>query len=343
MAFLKAVLGFLWMLLRNLLYRWILALSHVLRGLCAQWCRVCARKHLPGRRGKASPKQCVTLSDPAVKRPDPLIYDQYYLMALGFAVTWDNPDIWLEQGGGIVPPEDLKPDTTYDVVARIWNGSTEGSCVGLPVHFSYLSFGIGVKSHPVTPGPKDVTVNLGVKGGPNSPAFARTKWRTPAVPGHYCLQASFNWIDDYNPYNNLGQDNTLVGVSHSPVQFEFQLRNGTGFSDEFRFETDSYSIPRLPPCDRRRPEIHSGISAITQRPFDPVNVPSQHIRANHPLPAGWDVTFSPANPILDPGQEITVAAMVSPPNDLTGRQPINVHAFTKSGLAGGITFYVQGT
>jgi hypothetical protein len=271
-----------------------------------------------------------------------MIYDQYYLMALGFAVTWDNPDIWVEQGGIIVPPENLLPDTVYDVVARIWNSSTEGSCVGLPVHFSYLSFGVGVQSHPVTPGPQDVFVNLGVKGGPNSPALARTKWKTPPLAGHYCLQASFSWIDDSNPYNNLGQDNTLVGVSHSPVQFEFQLRNAKRFSQEFRFETDSYAIPRLPPCGEGRDKIRTGLIAITQRPYDPVTVPPQHVRGNYPLPAGWKIAFSPANPVLDSGHEITVVATVDPPAGFKGRQPVNVHAFSRSGLAGGLTFYVQG-
>lgn len=341
MAFLKAILGFVCVLLRTLLYGWIPALIRVLRKLFAELCRSWQRKHLSGRRGKTSPKQCVTLSDPAVKRPDPLIYDQYYLMALGFGVTWDNPDIWLEQGGVVVPPDKLLPDTIYDVVARIWNGSTEGSCVGLPVEFSYLSFGIGVQSHPVTPGPREVAVNLGVKGGPNCPAYAKTKWKTPALAGHYCLQASFSWIDDSNPYNNLGQDNTLVGVSHSAVHFEFQLRNAERFAQDFRFEADSYAIPRLPPCGEDRNEVPTRALAIDRRPFDPITIPSQHLRSNHPLPAGWNITFSPANPLLEAGQEITVHATVNPPNGFTERQPINVHAFTRSGLAGGLTLYVQ--
>src|SRR4029077_6504688 len=169
MAFLKAILGFVCVLLRTLLYGWIPALIRVLRKLFAELRRSCQRKHLSGRRGKNSPKQCVTLSDPAVKRPDPLIYDQYYLMALGFGVTWDNPDIWLEQGGVIVSSDQLTPNTTYDVVARIWNGSSEGVVKGLPVHFSYLSFGAGVHSNKILPGPDDVTVDLGVKGGAGCP------------------------------------------------------------------------------------------------------------------------------------------------------------------------------
>jgi len=184
----KLILGFLWAILRTLLYGWILGLIQVVREIWARTCRAARKKHLPGRQGKASPKPCVNLSDPAVKRPDPLIYDQYYLMALGFAVTWDNPDIWLELGGVVVPSGDLKPNTTYDVVARIWNSSTEGVVVGLPVHFSYLSFGAGVKSNTLKPGPDTISVDLGVKGSPECPAFARTKWTTPAA-GHYCLQA----------------------------------------------------------------------------------------------------------------------------------------------------------
>ena len=34
---------------------------------------------------------CVPINHPNFKRPDPLIYDQYYLMSLGLAVTWQNP------------------------------------------------------------------------------------------------------------------------------------------------------------------------------------------------------------------------------------------------------------
>ncbi len=135
MSLLKIILAFVIAMLRALLYGWILGLWSVLKTIWESCRRTCAKSRLPGRQGKASPQQCVTISDPAMKRPDPLIYDQYYLMALGFAVTWDNPDIWLEQGGVIVPSEKLKPKTTYDVFARIWNGSTEAVIAGLPVHF----------------------------------------------------------------------------------------------------------------------------------------------------------------------------------------------------------------
>src|SRR3954463_14533378 len=35
----------------------------------------------------------------AYRKPDPLLYSQTYLASLGFAVTWDNPDVTVERGG----------------------------------------------------------------------------------------------------------------------------------------------------------------------------------------------------------------------------------------------------
>jgi hypothetical protein len=80
-------------------------------------------------------------------RPDPLIYSQQYLMGLGLAVTWDNPDIWLERNGSRVSSHAIEPDTEYEIVARIWNGSTDAPVPLLHVRFSYLSFGGGGDQH----------------------------------------------------------------------------------------------------------------------------------------------------------------------------------------------------
>jgi hypothetical protein len=336
MALLRILAGFVWAVLTVLLYRWVLAFIAAVRLLCVDICRALAKEKLPGRQGKASPKQCATISDPAMIRPDPLIYDQYYLMALGFAVTWDNPDIWLELGGVRVSPDGLQPATTYDVIARIWNGSTEAPVMGLPVAFSYLSFGVGVQNHPIG----STTVNLGVKGAANCPTFAKMKWTTPAVPGHYCIQVAFAWLDDANPNNNLGQLNTQVGTAHSAATFAFQLRNVARASRTFRFETDTYALPPLPPCGTAR---GNGVRPPPERqtPWTPVTVPSRHNRRNYPLAEGWAITIAPANPRLAAGDEITIAVSVDAPSGFTGRQPINVHAFTETALVGGVTLYVD--
>jgi hypothetical protein len=158
---------------------------------------------------QADRAQRLLLPPPQVvhKRADPLLYSQRYLMSKGLAVTWDNPDIDLYRGGVLVPPGSLEPDTEYDVIVRVWNGSYDAPAPGLPVHLSFLSFGIGTTSTAVG----KTYVDLGVKGSAAHPAFAHLTWRTPVTPGHYCLQAFLDWPDDANRENNLGQKNTTVG------------------------------------------------------------------------------------------------------------------------------------
>jgi hypothetical protein len=247
MSVLKRFFAFLLAVLRALLYGWLLALIELLRMLWQRLQDCLARERLPGRLPKTSTSRCVKISDPAFKRPDPMIYDQYYLMSQGLAVTWDNPDIHIEFGGVPVSPHTLKPNTTYDVIARVWNNSTEAPVVDMPVIFSYLSFGMGTQSH----GIGQTKVTLDVKGGPVNPAFAKVPWKTPPVSGHYCVQVFLDWTDDANPNNNLGQTNTNVVAAHSPAQFDFQFRNSARTRQEYRFEVDAYTIPPPSPCGQK--------------------------------------------------------------------------------------------
>lgn len=331
----KALLHFLAAIVMTVLYQWVLRLM----ALCEQIrerCRIAeVNSRLPVRQQRAAKQPCVPISDPAYKRPDPMIYAQYYLMKQGLAVTWDNPDIELRQGGVVVPSHQLQPDTVYDVVARIWNNSTEAPVVGLPVWFSFLSFGAGTQSHPIGM----THVNLGVKGGPNHPAFATVKWKTPATPGHYCLQTRFEWVDDINPENNLGQENTDVGAAHSPVEFRFQLRNDSRERRTYRFDVDTYTIPPLDPCGESPPPPPE--PSPWRPPGTVANVPAKHDRRNYPVPPGWDVTLQPMAPVLAAGDEITVVLTITPPAAFRGRQAFNVHAFHRGGLAGGISVTVE--
>src|SRR5881628_771800 len=96
----------------------------------------------------------------------------------------DNPDIHLERAGVPVVSSDLDPDTEYEIVARIWNGSNNAPAVNLPVRFSYLDFGIGTVEVPVG----WTKVDLPINGAVGHPAIARHPWKTPAAPGHYCVR-----------------------------------------------------------------------------------------------------------------------------------------------------------
>src|SRR5437870_10683719 len=118
--------------LRTLLFGWLTAIPK----LIALICRVCRRRRCEGsqRDCRAARTPCVPIDDPAFVRPDPLIYAQHYLHSLGLAVTWNNPDIELRLNGTPVSSSLLEPGTTYEVVARIWNGSPSAPVVAMPVH-----------------------------------------------------------------------------------------------------------------------------------------------------------------------------------------------------------------
>jgi hypothetical protein len=337
MKYFYAILGFLLAVLKAILYQWALALAYLFRLITQAIARWRDLLRLPERLRKSPDQQCVRISDPAFKRPDPMIYDQYYLMKQGLAVTWDNPDIELLQGGLPVPSGSLLPNTDYEVVARVWNNSTEAPVKDMPVHFSYLSFGVATQSHPIG----DTKIDLGVKGGPGHPAFAKMKWTTPGSTGHFCIQVVLEWLDDANPNNNLGQENVVVGVAHSPAEFEFQLRNDTDIRQAYRFEADGYAIPPLPPCDRRPDPSGRSQPPARQLPGTIAVIPPEHDRRNYPVPVGWTVSFVPADPVLTPGAEVTIRLLVTPPAGFTGRQPVNVHAFRGDVLAGGVSVFVE--
>jgi hypothetical protein len=302
--------------------------------------RLCAFIH---RRIRPRGKHCDTLNSPVVRLPDPLIYDQYYLMSLGLPITWDNPDISIWQGGIPVAPSDLEADTTYTVVARIWNNSLYAPIAGLPVLFSYLSFGVGTVAHPIG----HTTVNLGVKGGPDQPAFASMAWTTPAVAGHYCIQVRLEPAADANWNNNLGQENTHVAAAHSPALANFDLRNDTDRAQRYEFRADAYTLGPLPPCPP---------SSAPGQGQTPAGLPARLAYLStqpqgraRPLPSGWQVTLTPERPQLSASEQISVQVTIEPPAGFSGSQVINVHAFRAAVdgsaigpvLAGGMTYTVS--
>jgi len=301
----------IWVFLRAILYEWIGALHDLLKALCAWFKRWMTGQPRPTHPG------CVWIDDPAFVRPDPLIYSQQYLTAQGLAVTWDNPDIQLFQNGSPVSSSGLSPGTTYEVRARIWNHSAEAPVIDMPVHLSFLDFGVGTHSNPVA----STKIDVGVLGSAEQPAFASWSWTTPTTPGHYCLQVLLDPADDLNPANSLGQENTDVVAAHSPAEFKFTLRNDTRQAQRYHFEVDAYQIPELPSCAQSRDK-------------DPLGL---HRRGRHPVPAGFAVNINPATPTLNPDESTTILVSIEPPPGFIGRQPINVNAFHANGFAGGVT------
>jgi hypothetical protein len=307
--------------LKAVTYGGILALRDMLRLIYELLKRRC------GGKGKSpTPRRCVPINDPAFVRPDPMIYDQYYLASLGLSVTWDNPDIQLYLNGAPVPSSQLIAGTTYEVVAQIWNNSTDAPVVGMPVAFSFLEFGVGTVSVPIG----TTQIDLGVRGGPNCPAYAKMLWTTPATPGHYCLQMQLQPVDDTNTLNNLGQENTDVAAAHSPAAFTFTLRNNTDQRRTYRFETDAY-VPGTP----------DSCNGTGNPAKDRAARMARHKRGVQPVPAGWQVTIDPAGSSLVPGQSIPITIAAQPPPGFVGEQPLNVNVFHQNGFAGGVTLIVK--
>jgi hypothetical protein len=292
--------------------------------------------------------ECLQLPD-VYRRPDPLIYAQFYLLKQGLSVTWNNPDIQLfEPGPGphdvgpAVASSKLQPDHVYRVRIRVWNGSYDAPAVGMPVRLSYLSFGAGTKSHPVG----TAFVDLGVKGSPHSPAYAFIDWKTPPAKGHYCLQARLEWSDDANPNNNLGQENVDVGVAASPAVFDFALRNRAAKRRRFALEPETYALPDPVPCDKT-PYAPQGTRTRREESRARWEVArGEHGAGLFPVPDDWTVTIDPAEPILEPNEEVQVTVAVDLPQATGGRPAtLNVNAFALDGeerdFVGGVTFHVE--
>jgi hypothetical protein len=307
----RALLG----LLRTILYGWAISLRQVLKRLHEPH-----PKPLVGPEGRPLAQTgCVPIDHPSFVRPDPLLYSQQHLLDRGLAVTWDNPDITLSKGGVPVSSANLEPATTYEVTSRIWNNSLEAPVIAMPVHLSYLDFGIGTEPIPIA----SSTVDVGVKGSAGQPGFVSIPWTTPPTPGHYCLQVQLDPVDDSDPSNNLGQENTDVVEAQSPATFTFTLRNDSDLARTYRFEVDGYEIPPLRPCGERRPADAVLLDA--------------HRRDRHPVPDDFTVEIAPPTPTLDPGAAVAITVTVEPPAGFHGRQPINVNAFYGRRLAGGLT------
>jgi hypothetical protein len=280
------------------------------------------------------------------KRPDPMLYDQYWLMSQGLSVTWDNPDIQLyDMMGNPASPSDLNPDQDYKVVVRCWNNSYDAGVPILPVYLSYLTFGIGVTSTAIPP--LKITT-LGAKGTATCPAFADFIWHTPSLAGHYCLQAQLECWDDANPNNNLGQKNVHVGKLASPATFSFAVQNTASVRRRFELQTDMYQLPTLGSCGEQQPPPRVGgrLAESRQRWTRTLSVQGY---GKFPVTPAWKVTMSATEFDLEPKETRQIGVSIEPTAGVfSGSQPFNIHGFATSPngsrrLAGGVTLTVQGT
>src|SRR5262245_6893920 len=328
MKLLRFLLEIIVKFVKGITYDWVVALIDIIR-LFVDVVKGICRPEPPHSETNATNTGCASVDNPAFHRPDPVIYSQKYLLSLGLAVTWDNPDIALFKNGVQVSEGDLLPNTEYEIRATIWNNSYDAPIVGLHVDFSFLSFGVNTVSNPIG----STVVDLGVKGGAQHPATATMLWTTPPA-GHYCIVVQFQWVDDANPNNNIGQNNVNVVAASSPATFTFTVRNHEDRKRSYRMEADTYTLPELSDCGEGPVKRRNNVQKWKE-------VQALHSRAAHPVPPGWTVQFTPPAATLLPGEEVDVKVDITPPSGFTGQQAFNVHAVMETGVyAGGVTVYV---
>jgi hypothetical protein len=301
----------------------------VLRKLCS---KLGATPKGSGSEGHP-PSLGVDIPPHTYKRPDPMIYSQSYLISKGIAVTWDNPDIQLFDGGGTaVPSHALNPNTRYEIRARIWNGSTDAPAVNVLVRYYYLSFGAGTVRNYIG----ETYVDVPVKGSPLGPGEARMAWTTPTA-GHYCIQVELSWIDDANPLNNLGQENVDVKKLNSPnATFTFPVRNTSARRRTLVLRADSYAIPAKTRCPEPQAHGRRDSAGDARDPY------GNHRPALYPVPEGWLVDIAGGRELtLAPGEQRDVSVKITATDGFIGTQAINVNALDGVDLVGGVTLYVH--
>lgn len=127
---------------------------------------------------------CLYIPEHVINRPDPCIYSQFMLMQLNQPVTWDNPDVAIFRNGVEQPTYDLLVDTAYVVEVTVHNSSRKKPANGTQVAVRWIEFGAGAQiRHRIATLSANVPVWPGI-------TKVNTVWRTPATPGHYCIESS---------------------------------------------------------------------------------------------------------------------------------------------------------
>lgn len=277
------------------------------------------------------PKHCCEVPPHVKRSPDPCLYSQFYLMAQGLSVTWDNPDIWITLPDGTpVESHALQPATKYLVHGRIHNASFDPA-LGTAVRCLYRPYSFNSPDRvpiEVLPDGSERVIVLHI--APWQSEVAVFRWTTPPTPNqHWCLQVECSHPADKNPNNNLGQENTQVlgGSSGSHVQTGARLFNPTDRTMLARVTIDQYAVPtdevtlrldtRIRHLRRRRPldNIRNLMLVVDGqgkvRPYGasgPVMV-SYAYRGFHQLRRGNERGVQP----LDPGWKAEINGQVVDP------------------------------
>lgn len=194
--------------------------SHDKSGCCRPKSKLCRIWYIIAKERKTPlGDPCVEFPGHILHKPDPCIYDQFLLMALNQPVTWDNPDVRILLGGIEQYTYNLVTGTVYTVEITVHNSSRLKRADGTSVDVGWIEFGAGGQTRTGI-----ATLSADVPVWPGT-AVVTTTWRTPDVPGHYCIEVLLSHPDDGNPANNRGWNNTQVYAAHSQVKRPIRIFN----------------------------------------------------------------------------------------------------------------------
>jgi hypothetical protein len=276
----------------------------------------------PGSRG------CIYIPERIINRPDPCIYDQFLLMQLGQPVTWANPDFSIMLGGVPQYTYGLTVSTTYDIHIKVHNSSRQKPALGTTINVHWLEFGVGgqVNSHPIGTFTADVPVWPGT-------CVVHVPWTTPAIPGHYCLQAELFHPEDGNPANNLGQNNTQVCAAHSEVRDQIRIFN--------QFLNES-TPPTLAPSVHRAPRNHVEITVDGYIFHDAIGKDADPSTMFAPKDAAWPARVEPTSFDFATGEAYRdVTLIVDAPHGAGPAETFNVTARQDGTPLGGVTIVIE--
>ena len=160
---------------------------------------------------------------------DPYIYSQQdgntWHLADG-RYTYDNPCIKIyevdkDNQETYVDSNELVYDRNYKVRIQIYN-NLDVICEDVEVTLSWAMFSVSNDWHLITTlGPVEVDVQ---ESSSTEIAEVAIEW-SPGFVGHICLSAKISYLYDENEGNNVGQENTDVGISDSPAESWFLVSN----------------------------------------------------------------------------------------------------------------------
>jgi len=274
---------------------------------------------------------CIYVPARLTDRPDPCIYDQFMLMALGLPVTWANPDVAILLNGVPQNTYDLVASTTYDVIVTVHNSSRTRPAPGTRVQIWWMEFGAGgTVKHALGTTFVDVPTWPGV-------ATAQFPWTTPATPGHYCLEIELFHPDDADPSNNRGQNNTQVYAAHSRVESPIRVFNT--FADDPPVQPGTLS-PKRPPVP-----VHGDDVEITVDSYvfaDAIGKDANPDTMFAPRDAAWPARVEPASFTFQPGERYRdVLLIVDAPDGPGPAETFNVSVRQGGAPTGGVTVTIE--